>query len=87
MIEGKTASGFEYKITEDALDDYDLLEALTDIDSGNYQKITVVVDHLLGKEQKEMLKKHIRENGRVSAKAMISEIFEILKGSQTGKNS
>ena len=35
-MKGKTSSGFEYELDEAALDDYELLETLQDIDDGDY---------------------------------------------------
>lgn len=87
MIKGTTESGFEYEIEAEALDDYELLESLTAIDRGEAQEIFSVVDRLLGKEQKERLMKFLRKNGRVSAKAVIAAITEILNSCREGKNS
>lgn len=87
MITGKTESGFEYIIEDEATDDYELLEILIDIDKGDYTKITDMVERLLGNEQKEKLKEHLRkENRRISTKAMLKEIMEIFKGNKNGKN-
>ena len=88
MIKGKTESGFEYKIEEEALDDYELLEDLAALDGGEVGKVFAVADRFMGKEQHVALKEHIRgKNGRVSAKKMLNEITEIMKSNQTGKNS
>ena len=35
MIEGKTSTGFSYKIQDDVLDDMELLDALVDMDNGD----------------------------------------------------
>ena len=79
-ITGTTESGFRYTLPPDALDDYELLENLCDIDNGDASKIT-------GNAQIEALKDHVRkENGRVPASKMIEEIIQIFKGSQV-KNS
>lgn len=87
MITGKTKSGFEYTLDDNVTDDYELLEILIDIDNGKYTGITDMVQRLLGDEQKEQLKEHLRrENGRISTKAMIAEVMEIFKGSKEGKN-
>lgn len=88
MITGKTESGFEFTIEDEALDDYELLEALCDVDHGNAGMLPLIVTHLLGEEQKENLKNHIRkENGRVSASKMIEEVIEIFHANDQGKNS
>lgn len=86
-ITGTTESGFRYTLPPDALDDYELLENLCDIDNGDTSKITGTARQLLGDAQIEALKDHVRkENGRVLASKMIEEIIQIFKGSQV-KNS
>ncbi len=88
MITGTTESGFEYKLNEENMDDYELLENLCAIDEGDASKITVSAKQLLGEEQLKALKDHVRnENGRVSAAKMIEEITQILGGNKPGKNS
>lgn len=47
-----------------------------------------VLNRLLGNEQKERLKEHLRmENGRVPASKMMLEMGEILNSVKEGKNS
>lgn len=88
MIEGTTESGFEFEIDDDVLDDYELLEALCQIDEGDTSKTIKMVDMLLGEEQKEKLKEHVRAGGkRVSAKKLISEVMGIFNAIKEGKNS
>ena len=66
-ITGTTESGFRYTLPPDALDDYELLENLCDIDNGDVSKITGTARQLLGDAQIEALKDHVRkENGRVA---------------------
>lgn len=87
MIKGITSTGFEFELEEDVLDDYELLEILTKVDEGNYGLVTKMVDILLGEEQKELLKNHIRaKSGRVSAKKMMEEVSEIFQSSNSLKN-
>lgn len=87
MIKGKTQTGFTYSVDDDVMDDYDLLETLVGIDKGDYTLITKMTDMLLGAEQKDKLKEHIRaKNGKVSIKAMLDEVTEIFKASSSGKN-
>ena len=84
---GKTTSGFEYEIDEESLDDYELLEDLSELDDGNSAKTTSVLNRLLGKEQKDRLKEHLRtESGRVPASKMMIEIGEIFNSVKEGKN-
>mgnify|MGYP004553030185 CR=1 FL=1 len=89
MICGKTASGFEFTLEEEVLDNYELLETLAEIDQGNYGKLTEMTTLLLGEEQKDSLKEHVRnDKGKISIKKMMDEISEIFKSAkETGKNS
>lgn len=88
MIKGTTESGFDYTIKEEALDDYELLEELRKIDKGDTGQLVDVMEKILGTEQKEQLKEHVRdETGRVPMKRMFDEIGEILRGDRQGKNS
>ena len=85
MIKGTTKSGFDYTVQEEALDDYELLEELREIDKGNTSLVVDAIEKIIGPEQ---LKEHVRdEAGRVSIKRMFDEIGEILRGNQEGKNS
>ncbi len=87
MIKGETNSGFRFKIDEEELDDYELLEALCEIDKGNVSLITDAAKKILGKRQLKELKEHVRnEKGRVPAKEMIEEIEQILSFHSKGKN-
>lgn len=87
MMTGTTKSGFRYELQDEAMDDYELLEMLCDIDNGNTSLITTAAKQILGKEQLTALKEHVRgKNGRVSAEKMIGEITEILTGNKETKN-
>lgn len=86
MIRGTTNSGFKFEIEDNALDDYELLEILTEIDNGESGNIPRMIELLLGKEQKDSLKKHCKKDGRVSTSLMMQEITEILSSNDTGKN-
>ncbi len=86
MIKGKTPTGFEYEIDKEALDDYEVLEKFGEME-GNPSVISQIIDKLLGVEQKEELKEHVRsESGRVSAKRMGEELNHIFEGQQETKN-
>jgi hypothetical protein len=87
MIEVKTTSGFVARLEEDALDDYELLELLAEADSGKIGSLFAAVNLLLGQEQTEALKNHLRrEGGRVPASKMMEEIREIMTLVPGGKN-
>lgn len=79
MVKGKTATGFNFKITDDARDDMELLENITRFDRGERDLLPMLIEGLLGTEQKKRLYEHCRSKaGRVSAKAVLNEVAEIL---------
>ena len=80
MIKGKTSTGFEYTIADEARDDMELLEAFMDIDNGKVSGLKSVIEQLLGKDQKAALYDHLRnkETGRVRASEVMAAIGEIL---------
>ena len=90
MIAGKTKTGFEFSIEDGALDDWELLEVLADIDDGKTQKLGAAIKLLLGDEQAKALKEHCRnDEGRVPTSAMMKEIgdiFAALKENRATKN-
>lgn len=87
MVKGETSTGFTYELPEDAFDDYELLEVLRKIDKGESGYIVDMIDMLFSKEQITALKEHIRkENGKVSARALMQEVGEIFQNTKNGKN-
>lgn len=88
MIKGKTKTDFEFEIEEDVLDDWELLEALVDIDNGHIGGAVTALTLLLGDKQLKKLKEHCRNEstGKVSQKSMFEELSDILK-SGNEKNS
>jgi len=53
MINGKTKDGFEYILSDAALDNMELVDALEELDEGNTLAAAKVISLLLGKEQKK----------------------------------
>ncbi len=88
MIKGKTSSGFEFQISKDVANDYELLENLAELED-NPLILGKVVKQILGEEQTKKLKDHIRnKNGIVPTDKMTKEIIEIFqKGGEEIKNS
>lgn len=87
MAKGKTSTGFEYELSEEALNNYELVEALNEIDE-NPLAITKVVNLLLGKEEIKKLKDHVRtENGTVPVENLTNEITEMFNSHSKTKNS
>lgn len=86
-IKGKTETGFSYEIAEENLDNYELLETLGEMEE-NPLVISKVINLLLGKEQKEKLKAHVRsENGIVSSEKIGEEVKSIFESMNKAKNS
>ncbi len=87
MIKGKTSSGFEYEIAEGSLNNYELLESISELDE-NTLVLPKVVNLLLGKEQKDKLTNHLRtKDGMVPLDKMMNEITEIFQSKPETKNS
>jgi len=88
MLTGTTSSGFNWQIEEDALDDMELLDALSEIDSGKLDSVSAACLHLLGKEQRAALYDHRRdERGRVRISDVSNELGEILLALKEGPKS
>lgn len=80
------SDGFEIGIREEALDDWDFLEMLEEVDDGG-GSIVKVAKVLLGDEGLAALKQHIRErDGRVSVQVMVDALAELMESVQTVKN-
>lgn len=90
MVEGKLKNGFEVKIEDENLDDFEVFEAICDIeeDSENMGKTVFIFKRLLGKTQYDKLKEHMRnETGKISTTEMIEVLKEILNLENDIKNS
>ena len=87
MIKGKTSSGFEFKISKDVINDYELVENLGELED-NPLILGKIVNQILGKEQTNRLKDHVRnEKGIVPTDKMTQEIIEIFQnGGEEIKN-
>lgn len=88
MIKGKTSSGFEFTISRDVKNDYELIENLGELED-NPLILGKIVNQILGKEQTAKLKDHVRnENFIVPTDKMTQEIIEIFRnGGEETKNS
>lgn len=87
MIKGKTDSGFKYEVSKDVANDYELVEALGELDT-NPLLLSTIVNKVLGKEQTNKLKDHIRtEDGIVPTDVMMQEVMAIFNGEKEIKNS
>lgn len=82
-----TSSGFEFEISEENVDDWDLIKALREIDKGNAQYVVDALPLLLGKDQAKKLEDHVRDkNGKVKITSIMKEFEEIMSKSQEVKN-
>lgn len=74
-----TPNGFEFKIDDDRLDDWELLECFEELGEDNPGAIVRFVKKLLGKAQYERLKAFLKErDGKIKASAMEVEIEQIM---------
>ena len=83
----KLNDGFEVQLKEDALNDWEFLEVLADIDEGEGGLIVKAARMLLGRDGVKMLKEHIKdENGKVAADVMANALLELMNSVGEGKN-
>ena len=86
MISGKTRTGFEYAIADDVFDDYEILELMGKVKKNDPLAIFELIERLLGEEQKDQLKDHVRVNGRVPMSAINDEIVDIFSNEEVKKS-
>lgn len=87
MLKGKTKTGFEYEIADERINNYELLEIFGEIDADS-TLMPKAVNLLLGKEQAQALKNHVRDaNGLVPADKMGDELKDILESQDPAKKS
>lgn len=78
MITGKTDSGFEFEISEKALDNMELVDALADAQDDDPLAVSKVCTLFLGKDLKKKLYAFLRtEDGRVPVERVTKTIMEI----------
>ena len=86
MLKGTTKSGFEYEVSDEAMNNFELIEVLAEVDTNPLQ-LPRLVKMLLGDEQKKKLADHLRtESGTVPLDAISVEIMEIFQSGNL-KNS
>lgn len=87
MAKQKTKSGFEYELSKERLNNYELFELISEIEE-NPIVMPQVLKLLLGKEDTDRLKNHIRtEDGFVPVDKIENEITEIFNSQSETKNS
>lgn len=88
MEKGKTKTGFEFEIDPEVFDDWEMLEKLNAIDKGNTNLAVDVAKEVLGEEQLNALKEHIKKDngGKVSITNMVETLGEIFEACGSSKN-
>lgn len=88
MITAKTNDGFTVELSEDTLDDAELLDALGDMQDSDVFAMGKLAVRLLGKEGKKKLYAHLRNpEGRVPVAAVATALGELMNSFAAGKNS
>ncbi len=87
MTSIKTSSGFCCEVEESAMNDMELLEDLAAIDSGDITVLPAALARIIGRENKQRLYDHLRENGRVAIDRVSEELGEIMKQLGSKKKS
>lgn len=86
MLKGELKSGFKFEIEDSRLNNYELLEVLSEVDE-NPLLLPKLLKMLLGDEQKKSLLDHLRdENGMVPSKGVSEAVMEIFQTEKV-KNS
>ena len=79
MLKGTTKSGFKFEIDDKHLGNYELLEAISDVEDSPLA-LPRVIKLLLGDSKAKVLKNHVRDDeGFVSADKLSAEIMEIFE--------
>ena len=85
-LTGVTKSGFVYSILEKNVRNYELVEALGELET-NPLALPRVMNLLLGKEQAQKLKDHLRdEDGVVDTEQITSALKNIFESQKRLKN-
>ena len=87
-MKGITKTGFEFEIDPKVLDDWDILDLLGELQSGNLLVAPKFVRAILGDEEAKKLIDHCRtKNGKAPTQPVLDEIFDIFSQLNEGKNS
>lgn len=86
MIQGITKTGFNFKIEDAVLNDYELLELFAEVDE-NPLLVPKLVKMILGEKQKNELIEHVRnKDGIAEVNKIAMELENILTSSAETKN-
>lgn len=82
-----TKSGFTCEVDPKKLDDWEILDMLSELEDGKMMVAPRFVKKILGQEKAKELVNHCREeNGSVPTKKVLDEVFEIFSSLKDGKN-
>ena len=71
MLKGVTKSGFRFSINENVMNDWEMMEKLAEMEDNPLASVAVI-KKMLGKNQYEALKSHLKKkNGRITTEAMM----------------
>lgn len=89
MVSGKTKTGFEFSVDENAMNDMRLVDMLADKSVDPAFQVSNVLRYLLPGDQRKKLYEHVQtETGRVPVEAISNEIADIFAAmGESGKNS
>lgn len=86
MLKGTTKHGFEFKIKEQALDDWEIMEIFDALEE-NPQKMVSLLKLILGEEQYKGLKEHLlKSHKKIKIDMMADEFNSIMEVSKDIKN-
>lgn len=88
MITAETKDGFAVELSEEALDNVELLDALAEVQDADVPSLGRTIRLLMGKAQAKKLYDHLRtEDGRVPVVALSNALGELMESFRAGKNS
>ena len=88
MIEGVTRSGFHFSVSDECMNDMELVDILADSETDDAIRMSLVVKKLLPSEQRKALYNHVRKDGRVPIAAVTAAVEDIFSAmGHRGKNS
>ena len=77
----KLTNGFDAKVDENALHEWEVVELICELDNGNTTKLPALFNAILGEEQKKALVAHIKEaKGHCSVEDMSEALVDIFNG-------
>lgn len=86
-FEGETSSGFKYKIDKRRVDNYELIEAMSELETNETATASIKIIKMLLGDDEQKLKEHVTKTyGWPSIKHMQAEITEIFEGTAEAKN-